>query len=248
MRRRSAFPVLLAVSLAPWSIATASDPVGIYAVIDRVVFEPDEKAPERVKLWGAFALAKEDSRDDYKDPEVGYMYFSLPDEKPDAAKKEWADLKDVARDGDVVAFAVRYKPKGKVRKPAEKASAPEPYPLSWGLQKVRKTRDRSPVRELISLALPLSPQGELVPPGSVTLTVRNISDPERKHAKYVFEVKSGSGEVEKSSEIEPGKEKTVWTPSLRLVPGEKYRWIARAVEGDWKGPIAETTFEVKGKG
>jgi hypothetical protein len=66
--------------------------------------------------------------------------------------------------------------------------------------------------------------------------------------KYVFEVKSESGQVEKSPEIEPGKEKTVWTPALQLAAGEKYRWIARAVEGDWKGPLAEATFAVKGKG
>jgi len=248
MRRHPALPLLLAVSLAPWSLAAASDPVGIYALIDRVVFEPDEKAPERVQLWGAFALAKEDSRDDYKEPEVGYMYFSLPSEKAEVARKEWADMKEVAREGEVVAFAVRHKEKGKVRKAGEKPSAPEPYPLSWGLQKVRKTRERSPVRELISLALPLSPRGEAVPPGSVTLTVRNISDPERKRVKYLFEVKSESGEVEKSSEIEPGKEKTVWTPTLRLAPGVKYRWMARAVEGDWKGPVAEAAFAVKGKG
>ena len=248
MRRHSALPVFLAVSLAPWSAAAASDPVGIYAVIDRVVLEPDEYAPERVQLWGAFSVAKEDSRDEYKDPEVGYMYFSLPAEKADAAKKEWNDLKEIARDGEVVAFGVRYKPKGKVRKTGEKPSPAEPYPLSWGLQKVRKSRDRSPVRELISLALPLSPRGEPVPPGSVTLTVRNIADKERKGVKYVFELKSESGEVEKSAEIEPGKEKTVWTPTRRLAPGEKYRWIARAVDGDWKGPPAEATFAVKGKG
>jgi len=34
----------------------ASGPVGFYAVIEKVVFEPDEKAPERMQLWGAFAV------------------------------------------------------------------------------------------------------------------------------------------------------------------------------------------------
>ena len=40
--------MLSAVSL------TASGPVGIYGLIDKVVFEPTEQNAERVQVWGAF--------------------------------------------------------------------------------------------------------------------------------------------------------------------------------------------------
>ena len=35
----------------------ASGPVGLYGIIDKVVFEPNESAPERLQVWGAFAYA-----------------------------------------------------------------------------------------------------------------------------------------------------------------------------------------------
>src|SRR5437899_4725364 len=34
----------------------ASGPVGIYAIIEKVIFEPNEQAPERIQIWGAFAV------------------------------------------------------------------------------------------------------------------------------------------------------------------------------------------------
>ena len=39
--------------------ARGSDPVGIYALINKVVLEPKEGTPERIKIWGVFVLASE---------------------------------------------------------------------------------------------------------------------------------------------------------------------------------------------
>ncbi|MCA1660297.1 MAG: hypothetical protein LC642_07155, partial [Verrucomicrobiaceae bacterium] len=36
---------------------SASDLVGVYAFIEKVVLEPSDAAPERIQLWGGFALA-----------------------------------------------------------------------------------------------------------------------------------------------------------------------------------------------
>src|SRR2546427_12470263 len=36
----------------------ASGPVGIYAIIEKVIFEPSEQAPERIQIWGAFAVVE----------------------------------------------------------------------------------------------------------------------------------------------------------------------------------------------
>ena len=34
----------------------ASGPAGIYGVVSKVVFEPNDAAPERIQIWGAFTL------------------------------------------------------------------------------------------------------------------------------------------------------------------------------------------------
>jgi len=78
------------------SAARASDPTGIYAFVDRVVFEPSETAPERIQVWGGFALAKTENRNDYHDAERGLLYFKLRVGEEEICLKEWADLKSVA--------------------------------------------------------------------------------------------------------------------------------------------------------
>jgi hypothetical protein len=86
----------------------ASDPTGIYAYVDRVVFEPSDAAPDRIQVWGGFALAKKTSnRLEYHDPARGYMYFKLRSGDEEVCKKEWADLKSVAGKQQIVAFGSR---------------------------------------------------------------------------------------------------------------------------------------------
>ena len=48
--------------------ALASDFTGIYARIDRVVLEPSTGTPERVQVWGVFAIAKTTNPNDYDAP------------------------------------------------------------------------------------------------------------------------------------------------------------------------------------
>src|SRR5260370_3035248 len=100
-------PAMLLFAAAP---ARASDPVGIYALIDKVEIEPSEGQPERVRLHGVFALAQGKSGDEYAGPKRGFLYFSLPKNKQDMARKEWADLKKMARSGEGAAFGPPYHP------------------------------------------------------------------------------------------------------------------------------------------
>src|SRR5262249_43157578 len=91
--------------LAPAAIA--SEPVGVFAMIEKVVFEPTEKSPERVQVWGAFQfvqLNQSGSPGRISMPKYGYLYFKLPDTNPQAAKIEWTDLKAVAGTGQAVGF------------------------------------------------------------------------------------------------------------------------------------------------
>jgi hypothetical protein len=133
------------------SAARASDPTGIYAFVDRVVFEPGEGAPERIQVWGGFALAKAENRNDYRDAERGYMYFKLRPGDEAVCQAEWADLKSVAGTGQIVAFGSRHeKAQPTLRKADAKAGNPDVYPKGWGMTKV-KPRDYAPLNQLIKL-------------------------------------------------------------------------------------------------
>jgi hypothetical protein len=107
---------------------SASDPVGVYAIVQKVIFEPNDKAPERIQIWGVFALADTSRGGNYyTKPQHGYMYYSLPKGRESVALKEWADFKAVAGTGQGVAFGTRYSMLGKVHPDSEKPGTPEAY-------------------------------------------------------------------------------------------------------------------------
>lgn len=119
--------------------AFASDPIGVYAVINKVVFEPSDESAERVQIWGVFSVA-EGAGMKYRAPELGYLYYQLPKQKPELAKREWNDMKALAGKLEAVGFASRYKEKGKVRNVSEEPSRPDLYPIGFGLIHVPEPR------------------------------------------------------------------------------------------------------------
>jgi len=99
MNPKKHFLVVVLLLVAVMNVR-ASGPVGIYGVIEKVVFEPSEQAPERLQEWGALAEVQR-----------GYLYFKVKDpnlrtisETPAATFAEWKDLKTVAGTGQAVAF------------------------------------------------------------------------------------------------------------------------------------------------
>jgi hypothetical protein len=100
---------LVAVSLAA-TPPVPSGAVGIYGIIERVVLEPNERAPERIKVWGAFAYVDGGTRGFTISPaKRGFMYFTLSPRNTDpatvrATRAEWNDLKAVAGTGQAVGF------------------------------------------------------------------------------------------------------------------------------------------------
>ena len=87
----------------------------------------------------------------------GYLYFSLPKEKPELAKTEWADLKKIAGTGQCVAFGSRReleKQRPRVRGKQDKPELPDPFPLGIGLTKLPD--DHYQVRSLKSVPAPRS--------------------------------------------------------------------------------------------
>ena len=92
----------------------ASGPVGIYGIIEKVIFEPNETSPERIQVWGAFAFVENGLAQPgaTSKPQRGYLYFKLPDfslpgrdkNQLSIIRTEWADLKSVAGTGQAVGF------------------------------------------------------------------------------------------------------------------------------------------------
>ncbi len=110
MRKLTFLLVLLAVSAS----VSASGRIGFYGIVEKVVFEPNETAAERIQVWGAFMYVDGGASKNLATsaPKRGYLYFKIkslhagftPQVQIDLNKKEWADLKAVAGTGQAVAF------------------------------------------------------------------------------------------------------------------------------------------------
>jgi len=140
---------LLALA-AGFVLAHASDFTGVYARIDRVVLEPATGAPERIQVWGIFAVANPANPNDYQPVARGYLYYKL-DRNPEAARNEWNDLKQAAGTGQIIAFGTRGTNSGRLRKADEKPHDPDPYATNVGLRKMRAGDDvhYPPIRALL---------------------------------------------------------------------------------------------------
>jgi hypothetical protein len=138
----------VALALAGLAIGVeASDRVGVYAVIDKVVFEPSAANPERVQLWGAFAVAKPNDRDLYQPVQRGYLYLTAAESKS-LTLAEWNDLKSLAGTKKIAAFSARFGQSLRVRRDDEKPQSPDRYTLGVGIQTIQPDRDYAPIREL----------------------------------------------------------------------------------------------------
>lgn len=152
----STLPILclLTAALAVTAIPLhASDPVGAYGVIDKVVLEPNTGPATSAQIFGVFSFAvkraadfsqpwppgsfgTQNTGDVYAAVQKGYLYYTCASGKEAACRNEWADLKALAGTGDVVGFGSRWAMTGRVRAVTEKAAAPEVYPLNVGLVKM----------------------------------------------------------------------------------------------------------------
>ncbi len=229
---------MLAAALA-LGLGAKSDPMGVYAVIDKVVLEPKEGKPERIQVWGSFCLAKGRSGNEYELPARGYLYYAIDPQKLDDCRTEWSDLQSVAGKNEGIAFGTRYAPVGRLRPANEAPKGPDGYKLGWGVQKTEGGR----IGLLKLLPAPLLPaEGEEVVPGAVKLAARNVADTKRRDLEYVFEIDNGAGVKETSKPFTPGEKEAGWSPTLEIKAGVKYTWRVWVVAKDFKGPIATASF------
>ena len=131
--------------------AAASDLIGVYAFVDKVVLEPSDAAPERIQVWGGFAVAQ-GRGSEYAPAKRGYVYYKLPsgtDVK--AALREWNDLKSMAGKEQLVGFGSRYGQKTTVRAEGTKPENPDLYSVDTGLMKVKPRDGYAPHNDLTKL-------------------------------------------------------------------------------------------------
>ena len=240
--------LFLLACLAPLPLF-ASDPIGIYARIDRVELEPKEN-PERIRITGVFSVSAQRRGMYYRMPERGVLYFQIDPEKGARCRAEWKDLASVAGTGECVGFGSRYR-KTPVRVRAEGDRAkPDPYPLGWGVQRVRNVRSWPVVHlaylpRCLPMAEPIEATSSRRGSQEVTLTAENAAAAP-DGARYVFEIESEDGEIIGSPPIAPGEKTTSWTVRIELTPGEKLRWRVRLLsEKIDRAPVARATIQVK---
>ena len=147
MKAAASIGALFMVLLLCAAEAHASDPMAVYARVDSVVLEPNADSPQRIQVWGVFAMAKPDDRNDYLAPARGYLYLTLAGDSR-TVRAEWEDLKQVAGTGQIVAFASRYELKARLRQADERPASPDAYSVNFGLTKVRGRTDYAPIRAL----------------------------------------------------------------------------------------------------
>jgi len=106
MRASSAILSVCAIlALSTTVVMAKRGSIGIYAIVDKVEFQPSEESPERILIRGVFVVPVPMSSGDYRPPARGYLYFSIPPAMAEVVKQEWRELKAFAGTGEGIGFA-----------------------------------------------------------------------------------------------------------------------------------------------
>ena len=153
MRLRTLGVVMALAACVMAVTLSASDMVGVYTVVEKIVLEPSDAAPQRIQIWGAFALSDQKSGSTYGPAQRGYLYYTCPEGQETVCRKEWEDLKSIAGKDTGVGFGARYKPTGRIRKADETPATPDVYPIERGIIRLSAGHDSLPVIDRIKAAL-----------------------------------------------------------------------------------------------
>ncbi len=68
MKFRAWFAACVFVLIFCPALVTASGPIAVYALIDKVTYEPDSGTPDRVRISGVFIVAEQSDNSSYSAP------------------------------------------------------------------------------------------------------------------------------------------------------------------------------------
>ena len=131
---------LLAGALLVPALASASDQIGVYAVVRKVKFEPGPTAGDavRVRLCGSFALANL-ANQSYFGPLPGYTYYTCPTGQEALCRMQWSEMLTASTKNDCIAYGQRRdgtggsNNNGRIRSPTEPVNSPDTYPIGMGM-------------------------------------------------------------------------------------------------------------------
>lgn len=144
MKRSVCAAMAVLAIVASLGVIHASGPIAVYALVDKVTFEPGADKPERIRISGVF-LTAEDEQGVYSAPQRGYLYFALPRGNEELALREWSDLKSIAGARQVIGLGSNWfgKARVRVRKSEEEAKSPDDYPMGNGVVKINPDQPRA---------------------------------------------------------------------------------------------------------
>lgn len=100
--------ILLSVSIS--SVLAKCATLGIYAIVDKVTFEPNGSDPNCIRIAGVFVVPFRMSSGGYQKPQRGYLYLKIAPGAEETTRRDWNELKAVAGSGKVVAFGYYWVP------------------------------------------------------------------------------------------------------------------------------------------
>lgn len=119
-----------------------------YALVDRVVLEPNANQPERIQIWGVFAMGEPDDYS-YAAPQRGYLYFVHSPDRGDGerVRDQWDGWGSAAGTRQVVGFFTFYHRNVSIRVRAidERPDAPDLYTLHKDASTVRSDTAYAPI-------------------------------------------------------------------------------------------------------
>jgi hypothetical protein len=133
----------------------ASGPIAAYAIVENVVLEPNDTAPDRIQVWGVFMLEMAPQSSSYSSPQRGYLYYRIPpNADAKATRAIFSDFKKVAGTGTTIGFgsgaSTNSSGAGRVRKVTETPSMPDAFPLG---NPVISMNDFAPIVNQLKAAL-----------------------------------------------------------------------------------------------
>jgi hypothetical protein len=227
-------------------VASASGPLPVIAVVDKVVLLPDTTTPTGVQVWGTFVRQEGNDSLEYGMPHYGYYHYTAVSGKEEACRRDWTKMQKSAGTGKVIGWGNGDDPRhaGVLHNSQEKPGKADPYPLAYGVLDFNADSSFEPVRRLMTIPAPVSPpDGGEVSARKVPLVVRNVRD-RATGWRYVFTLEC-EGVVEKSEPLEAGKDETSWTPKMEIKPGQNYLWHIQASTNKKDPPKISSSFTGK---
>ena len=128
--------VLVGVVILAGVSIRASDPCGVYALVDKVVLEPNDTEPTAAQMFGAFSLSDGKFGGGYLSAQRGYLYYTCPKGRDTTCQNEWSDLKSVAGKQQLIGFGGRHLATGRLRSLDETPASPDVYPIQMGVFRI----------------------------------------------------------------------------------------------------------------